>query len=205
MKIFFNKNTLDGKCAGALLKIKHPEAKLHGIDSAKDFIIPDPVCTVYIVGMSFPFEWMSVAFEKLGGNLNWIDRTQEKADAWQKPNPRKKIFTDLLNDTMGPCKSVFHHINGDAITPDFVKLISEFDMQDYTDARTLFFQFGLLAVTDSSPEKNMALWNLLFDENYVKEVVDCGAKLLKMVSDHPVFMAGCGYDVDNEWMNRVPR
>lgn len=194
MKCFYHGADLDGHCSGAIIKYAKPECELIGINYGDKFpwdIIKQGE-TVYMVDFCLqPFSDM----ERLNKicNLIWIDHHKSAIDEAYKKGFIAKEQT--LEIGTGACELVWEYLSIHNIMPTFVKLLSEYDVWNHTDPRTLSFQYGM-RLLDTNPN-NQDLWESLFDVKQVRRITEDGGIVLNYTEqDNRKYMAACGFDTE---------
>jgi len=183
MKCFYHRADLDGHCSGAVVKMAFPQCELIGINYGDDFPWESIgyTETVYMVDFSLqPFTDMVKLFGAC--DLIWIDHHLSAIRECEKEEIDDAI-KGLRRDGIGACRLVwdylkeeFELLNGGK-TPTFIKLLSEYDVWNHSDPRTLSFQYGMRQY-DTFPE-NQSFWTEFFDTERVQQVVEEGGLLLR--------------------------
>lgn len=177
MKCFFHSNDLDGRCSGALVKLKYPDCEMIGIDYGDDFPWNsigknEPV---FMVDFSLqPFEQMLLLDSSC--NLIWIDHHKTAIEEAKKHHSFH-LDRHYIYDGIGACRLVWDFLFFHTNVPLFVKLLSEYDVWDHSDPRTLPFQNGM-KVHNTSPE-NQDFWRSLFDYEQVVHIINVGEYILR--------------------------
>lgn len=179
MKCFFHKIDLDGFCSGAIVKLKHPEVKLIGINYGDIFPFDqiEDNETVYMVDFSLqsPFDDMI----KLNNmcNLIWIDHHISPIREWEelgKPN-----ITGIRNTSKAACELVWEYLFPNNEMPLGVYLAGRYDIWDHTNPKTLPFQYGT-RIQNVWPLNN-EFWNKIFnnDQEFADKIIEDGKTIMK--------------------------
>jgi len=195
MKAFYHDSDLDGHCSGALIKIKHPECELIGINYGDKFpwgAINDKNEVVFMVDFALqPFSDM-VKLEKQC-KLIWIDHHISAINIAHSTGFLAK--EQSLEDGIGACVLVFKYLFPDKILPTFVKLLGEYDVWNHTDPRALPFQYGM-RLLDTKPE-NTQMWHTLFDVEMVHRIVEDGGIVLKYINQYnDKYARACMFEIE---------
>lgn len=183
MKCFYHSADLDGHCSGAIVKFFHPECELYPINYGQDFpwnkIVPKE--KVFMVDFSLqPFADM----ERLAtlADLIWIDHHQTAINDYENELRQNGLpIAGIQRSGTGACELVWEYFSKDPC-PFAVQLLSEYDVWNHTDKRTLPFQYGLrLQETYPNTTKAMSLWKVLFRANndFVFQVIHQGGTILE--------------------------
>lgn len=177
MKCFYHNADLDGRCSGAIVKMKYPECEMVGINYGEPFpwatIKKDE--TVYMVDFSLqPFEDM----ERLNNisALTWVDHHKTSIAEAQKRGFAAR-FGQLIEDGRAGCELTWDALYGDMALPRFVFLLGRYDVWDHHNhTGSLEFQYGMRNVGECWPED--PIWPALFDTELVNRIIMDGSLLL---------------------------
>lgn len=179
IKCFYHGVDLDGECSGAIVKRKHPNCELMGLNYGDPFpwnsIKPNDV--VYMVDFGLqPFDLM-VKLSRMC-DLIWIDHHQT---ALAEAAKRDFNVKGIRQNGKAGCELTWGFCFPLKEMPVAVKYLGRYDVWDKTDSNVDPFQFGMkLEETDpASP-----IWDRLFvgDEDLIKAIIAKG-KLVKHYSD----------------------
>lgn len=176
MKCFYHSADLDGHCSGAIIKLRHLDCEMIGINYGDAF----PWETikegeeVFMVDFSLqPFDDM----ERLNKmcNLHWIDHHKTAID---EAHERGFIASgsQLVEVGKAGCELVWGCTFSDDV-PESVRLLGRYDVWDHTDVKTLPFQYGMRQVKETIPDglENMEFWDhVFFSEGFVGATVHTG-------------------------------
>lgn len=180
MKCYYHNNDLDGKCSGAIVKMRYPECQMIGINYGDEF----PWETieeneeVFMVDFSLqPFSDMK-RLAKIC-NLTWIDHhiTAIMAYLTTRHDPGTAPISATLVEGRGACETTWNCCFPEKSIPLAVQLLSQYDVWDHSDPRTLPFQYGMRRY-DASPE-DTDFWTQLFDVERVQQIVEQGSLLFE--------------------------
>lgn len=203
MKCYFHSADFDGHCSGALVKMAHPEAELFGINYGDEFPWAEinQGETIYMVDFGLqPFSDMI----RLGNisQLIWIDHHKTAIEnaveaGWEIDPMKLKIGVGACQLVWGYLRSEIkaHGYSGVEI-PLFVKLLSEYDIWNHTDPRTLPFQYGMRMQKDTSPE-NQDFWRSLFNGNIVNTIIKTGKIILEYQANEDIkYCKSCAFETE---------
>jgi len=204
MKVFYHAVDLDGHCSGALVKMRYPKCELFGIDYGDLFPWTniEPSEEIFMVDFSLqPFSKMAQLVNTFPGNLIWIDHHKsaiEEYEVWNKAhmlNPLPPI-DGKRKIGKGACELVWEYLSPEMEnTPTFIKLLSEYDVWNHSDPRTLSFQYGIRQY-DTYPE-NQDFWKELFDLERVQQIVEEGSIILKYItSENKKYVDACSFETE---------
>jgi oligoribonuclease NrnB/cAMP/cGMP phosphodiesterase (DHH superfamily) len=194
MKCFYHSADLDGHCSGAIVKQKHPECEMIGINYGDDFpwdsIKKDE--TVYMVDFCLqPFSEMTELFAKT--SLVWIDHHESAIKEYEDigvPMP------GLREIGTAACELTWKYFHKER-TPRAVFLLGRYDVWDHSNDDVLPFQYGMRMDEDTNPMAK--IWTYLFnDEPYVvDETIDKGKTVLEYQSQqNRKIIQARGFDID---------
>ena len=182
MTCFYHSADLDGHCSGAIVKNKHPECEMIGINYGQEFPW-DKISNgeqVFMVDFGLqPFSGM----ERLNSicELHWIDHHKTAIE-----DAHKAGFLasggQLLEVGKAACELVWEYLRSGKKVPTAVFLLGRYDVWDHSDDRVLPFQYGFRQHTDTRPE-NQGLWYEYMAEGpSVSETIRNGRILLSYES-----------------------
>jgi oligoribonuclease NrnB/cAMP/cGMP phosphodiesterase (DHH superfamily) len=186
---------MDGRCSGAIVKMKYPECEMIGINYGDAFpwekLKKDEV--VYMVDFTLqPFEDM----ERLNGicQLRWIDHHKT---AMEEAYKRRFLASSqqLINEEYAGCELTWQLIEETATIPWFVFLLGCYDVWDHHNhPGSLEFQYGIRNLGEMMPEDPQ--WPELFDTEYVNRIIQDGALLLGYEKrQNTAYAKSCAYEV----------
>lgn len=195
MKCFYHKADLDGRCSGAIVKMKHPECDMIGINYGDVFpwetIKKGEV--VYMVDFTLqPFDDM----ERLNGicQLRWIDHHKT---AMEEAYKRRFLASSqqLINEAYAGCELTWQFVKETATIPLFVFLLGRYDVWDHHNhPGSLEFQYGIRNLGEMMPEDPQ--WLELFDTEYVHRIIKDGALLLGYERrQNTAYAQSCAYEM----------
>jgi len=198
MKCFYHSADLDGHCSGAIIKYKHPECEMFGINYGDDFPW-DGIQggeRVFMADFSMqPFDGMV----KLAGmcNLVWIDHHKSAIEEAHKEG--FLAHEQALEIGTGACALVWEYCYPGSQLPEFIRLLAEYDVWNHSDPRTLPFQFGArLFPTIPGTEDGMRFWSDLFDDpnlNLFENVLEKGEVVLEyQARENRKYVSACGFE-----------
>lgn len=206
MKCFYHRQDLDGFCSGAIVKLKHPEAELIGINYNEPFPWEtiEPGELVYMVDFSLsPFSDM-VRLNRLT-DLVWIDHHKSallERDAYYTAEDviiySDEEFTGLQENGQAGCELTWRWCFGPvSLPPRAVFLLGRYDVWDHHNhPGALEFQYGMRAL-ECDPN-NIQFWTDMFtDAVLVESVVQRGGDLLAFEQRNNAIYAGAyAFDAD---------
>ena len=168
MKCFYHSADLDGLCSGAIVKYRHPECEMYGIDYGEEFpwSTIEKRETVYMIDYSLqPFDLMI----KLNDicDLRWIDHHSSAMEEHKLRFPNVHI-SGIRAEGEGGCELAWEYLFSEESkeTPLAVCLLSQYDVWNHKDPRVLPFQYRLrLEDLDPKSEQAMIAWKSLFEDD----------------------------------------
>lgn len=196
MKCFYHSADFDGKCSAAIVKLKHPEAELIGINYGQPFpwdaIRPDEF--VLLVDFSLqPFDDMLRLRDSCA--LVWVDH---HASAIAARNAAGVPFNGLQDVGSAGCELVWRLLHGDATPlPRAVHLLGRYDVWQWRNTPdALEFQYGLRQYEVDPADRGW--WDRLFrSEAFVDQVIRDGRLLLtKERRSNSMYLRATGFDTE---------
>lgn len=205
---FYHSADLDGKCSGALIKMQYPDCSMIGIDYGLPFpweLIKtkdrEPKKKVVMVDFSLqPFSHMM----KLDSmcNLFWIDHHESAIQ-----EAVKRGFTPPGRRYVGKaaCELVWNYIAEShpelpsSPCPKSVEYLSRYDVGDFSDRKTLYFQYGLRAQSSNPSPNNKAFWDQVIfgGSSYIDRTVDQGQTIVCFLqAEMKKYIDSCSFEVD---------
>lgn len=167
MKCFYHSSDLDGHCSGAIIKYKHPECEMIGINYGDeidwDSIQPGEI--VFMVDFSLPIKDM-FKLDRMS-QLIWIDHHNIAIEEAHRVGFIAGK-AQILDENFAGCELTWDYLFGKVHpeyrpTPLTVTLLGRYDVRDHQDDRVLPFQYGMRINEDTRPDVDY-LWKPLFDE-----------------------------------------
>lgn len=194
---FYHSADFDGKCSGAIVKLKYPDCILYGIDYGEDFPwnIIEKNDTVYMVDFSLPKDDMFRLYESC--QLIWIDHHISVIKRIDLP------INGVRNDEYAACQLTWMYLFPDKPVPKVVNLLGNYDIWDHSDDEVLPFQMGL-KLYDLDPDTNMKQWKklfftpLLYPFPYYKKFVKIGKNVFRYQDTKNKQMVKNAYEVNFE-------
>lgn len=205
MKCFFYLRDLDGHCSGAIVKYKHPECEMIGIDYGKgdkedfpwDSIQPGE--TVYMVDFCLqPFEDMLKLSDKCN-QLILIDHHKTTILEYEKYNLKLEMavnFQSYFDERYAACELTWKYLFPNEPMPRAVRLLGRYEAEflnnmPSSDLDILPFQYGMRAIKDTNPN-NIDLWGHFLGiksgnwsehhyDSFIKYTIDNGKTILNYI------------------------
>jgi len=174
MLCIYHSADLDGHCSGAIVKCNYPKCKLYGVDYGQK--IPWELISehdkIFLVDFSFEYNDMV----KLINNYNiiWIDHHKSAIESMSC----HQVFGNQ-EVGRGACELTWEYIFPEKKIPLAVKFLSQYDVWNHSDERTLPFQYGM-RILDTYPN-NQELWQSLFrvyNNGLTYDIIDQGETVL---------------------------
>lgn len=171
----FYHNDLDGHCAGAIVKLKFPEAEMHELSYGYDFdkdvdahIDADGPNEIYLVDFRFKPEEIKDLVENCNATIHWCDHHEsgftEAAKACNEDPKLASIYEKhvkgLQNTAEAGCELVWKYLHEGKPMPLIVHHVGRWDVWDHSDPHTIPYHRGLelSGRTDPADEDAMKLW-----------------------------------------------
>ncbi len=172
MKCFFHNSDIDGHCSGAILRYAYNSETI-GINYGQPFPF-DKIQqgeTVFLVDFSLPPADMLKLNEL--STFFWIDHHKTAIDSLPTN------FNGYRAIGLGACELTWKYIYNTPV-PVAVHLLAMYDVFDFSDSRTLAFQYGLRTYKNTYPD-NQELWTRLFvdDMLLIEEIINKGIIILE--------------------------
>lgn len=161
------------------MKFFNPECEMIGINYGQEFPWDSIQKDEWVFMVDFtlqPFDGM----ERLRDwtYLTWIDHHKTEIEE----STRRGFMCDGIRAIgTGACELTWRFLNPDpdAMLPLSIRLLSEYDVWNHADHKTLPFQYGVRMEPDTLPT-NQVFWKRLFnDGGYVRQFIINGELLLK--------------------------
>lgn len=168
MLCIYHKGDLDGKCSGAIIKLKFPNCECIGTDYGHDTpwekMEQHKNDTIFLVDFSFPIEDMIKIKQSFKDNFIWIDHHKsaiEKSEENGYSDLNGKRFSkEEPRLTKAGCELTWTYVNG-GVPPRAVSLLGRYDVWDHEiDKHILPFQYGMRAVNNRPIDK---IWKELLE------------------------------------------
>jgi len=158
MLCIYHSADLDGHCSGAIVKYKYPLCDLYGINHGQE--IPWELIgkhdKIFLVDFSFEYNDMIKLINDY--NVIWIDHHKSAI---------KKLCDYNIEGNQevgkGACELTWEFLFSNKKLPLAVKFLSQYDVWNHSNERTLLFQYGM-KLRDTHPD-NQKLWGRLFSSN----------------------------------------
>lgn len=193
---FYHSGDFDGKCSGAIVKLKYPDVILYGINYDEDFPwnIIKQGDIVYMVDFSLPKDDM-IKLDSMC-DFTWIDH---HINAIQE---MKKLITyNFLNDEYAACQLTWMYLFHDRPVPKVVNLLGNYDIWNHEDPDVLPFQMGL-KLYNLDPHSDFKQWQKLFTSSFIfpyyKRFIKIGKNILKYQETKNKQMIKNAYEVEFE-------
>lgn len=182
MKCFFHSSDLDGHCSGAIVKARHPECEMIGINYGQPFPFYKIVSNedIYMVDFCLqPFDDM----ERLNSlcSLHWIDHHAKGSIDEAATRCFLASGGQSLDTSKAACELVWRYIYPkDTIPPPVVYFLGRYDVWKHNeDPRILPFQYGMRQFSNTWPD-NQELWSRLFaaSNNEYNSIINDGKLIL---------------------------
>lgn len=173
----FYHNDQDGHCAGAIVKMKYPDAVMHeinyGYDLKKDVLdklgyeggkqIED--VEIYIVDFSFKRADTDLLIDLYAEPMTILDHHQSALEQIGDMVPGD--VAGIIDTSKAGAQLTWEYLYPDKPLPLAVYYVSKWDIWDHSDPRTIPFCRGLQLTesTDPANEQAMIMWKELFDNN----------------------------------------
>lgn len=173
MLCIYHSSDLDGQCSGAIVKYKYPECELFGINYGQKipWDLIDKHNKIFLVDFSF---------QPIGSALRLIDSNKQLIWIDHHISAIKELFDYNIKglqevDKGGACELTWKFLFSDKRIPLAVKLLSQYDVWNHENEKTIPFQYGM-RLRDTHPS-NQKLWALLFKRYYsglITNIIDQG-------------------------------
>lgn len=202
MKCFYHKADMDGRCSGAIVKMKYPDCEMIGINYGDDFdwdsIEKDEV--VYMVDFSLqPFGDM----RRLNNfaKLHWIDHHKTSLEEAYTSGFLASGGQSTAVGLAG-CELTWRYFGGKGI-PRFVFLLGRYDVWDHANhPGSLEFQYGLRNRGECLPED--PIWPELFDVELVQQIINEGSLLLGYEKkQNAAYVRACAFETTLDGLNLI--
>ena len=173
---FYHKADLDGICAAAIVKLKHPSCDLIGLDYGDTFPWNEikPNIIVYMVDFSLPMldMWRLSSITE----FFWIDH---HASAINEAIYRgfEASGGQSLDTEVAACQLTWEYVYPKTVVPRAVELIAEYDMWRLTP-EVEDFQYGMKALLDARDPNKSRFWaDIVNPDYYLAGISEVGARI----------------------------
>ena len=183
--ILYHRSDLDGHCSGAIAKIAHPTAELHGIEYG-DEIPWDKINEARVIMVDFSLQpWSEMErLNKDAAEVIWIDHHRSAINEYRSRDPWKTDGKIVLEEGKAACELAWEHFFPDVPMPRLVHLLGRYDVWDLdADPQVLALQMGMrLKNLNPSQEEAMDWWSRELSAPDQSELVTCIANDGNIVS-----------------------
>jgi oligoribonuclease NrnB/cAMP/cGMP phosphodiesterase (DHH superfamily) len=175
MKCFYHSADFDGKCSGAIVRLKHPDCDLIGIDYGDPFpwdsVHDDEV--LFMVDFAVqPNTDMERLYAKTAGKLVWIDH-HKTALEWAGLSGFDNVCKGVRALDLAACELTWNYLYPQAEMPEVVWLLGRYDIWKHDNPRVLPFQYGMRLLNPAADD--VGVWRSLFDgHTTIEGVVEKG-------------------------------
>ncbi|MFH1691831.1 MAG: hypothetical protein ABIC68_04600 [Candidatus Omnitrophota bacterium] len=202
MKCFYHSADLDGHCSGAIVKLKYPDCEMFGINYGDAFPWDkiEKGEKVFMVDFALqPFKPnMIKLFNKC--ELIWVDHHKSAIDEFEKIQLNEGLYIQgarCFDNSQAGCELTWEYLF-DTDVPRAVKLLSEYDVWNHSDADTLPFQFGL-RMYETHPNEQ-SLWMQLFGIdglNPLDQIIGEGTIILSyQATENKKYCSACSFETE---------
>lgn len=200
MKCFYHKSDLDGHCSGAIVKQKHPECEMIGVDynDTLDIASIGDGEMVFVVDFSFSVEEMATLDVK--AQLFWIDHHKS---AIEKMADYPRVISGLREIGKAGCELTWEWFYPGSVLPEAVRLLGRYDVWDHQDERTLPFQYGMREKPNTHPESQI-WWELFNRDTGVNSTFVIGEIILSYIeNDNARYAEVMAYEAEFEGLRAI--
>jgi len=184
-------NDLDGKCAAAIVNYKYPDCKMLEMDYKNDYNLEEIAKEDKIFILDFALQPLNQMLKlwEINKNVVWIDHHKSNID-FCTINTIVNNINGIREIGKSGCELTWEYLFPERKIPLTVKLLGRYDVYDFTDDRTLPFQYGM-RLLDTKP--NSEEWKVHFHKyidltvekyiEYIQSIVDEGNIVLKYISE----------------------
>ena len=203
MKCFYHSADLDGHCSGAIVKYKFPKCEMFGINYGDEFpwetINQDE--TIFMVDFGLQPFFPHMVDLHLKCNLIWIDHHKSAIQEYEvaRVNDLELAIPGALcfDNSCAGCELTWTHLF-DSEVPRAVRLLSQYDVWNHSDADTLPFQFGLRQY-ETHPNEQI-FWRQLFGVdgiNPLDQIIGEGTIILNyQASENKKYCSECAFETE---------
>jgi len=195
MLCIFHSVDLDGHCSAAIVKAKHPEAKLYGWTYGEEVpwsMIEDRLAKdeeLFVVDVTLPgLAEYDEFFARYQSQIIWIDHHVTNVEKERKTNRKDHFRGWRVADGSAACELTWEYLFTSHRIPEAVRLLGRYDVWDHNyDAAVLPFQMAMRS-KETNPESPISegvwmLWNSFIDPcqeiDQIMDVVEEGDTILK--------------------------
>lgn len=194
MLCIYHSNDLDGQCSGAIVKYKYPECELFGIDYGQE--IP-----WNLIGKHNKIFLVDFSFQPVNNTLKLIDLNKQLIWIDHHISAIRELFDydikGLQEVGKGACELTWRFLFPNKKIPLAVKLLSQYDVWNHKDIRTIPFQYGI-RLRDTHPD-NQNFWSRLFSSNdLLSFIVTVGNNILTYIEKENRIFSKQSFELDFE-------
>lgn len=199
MKCLYHSADLDGHCAGAIVKRKHPEIELIGINYGDESPIFEANEQVIMVDFTLqPFEKMIELSRKV--NLTWIDHHKTALEEAEIHGFDCMGIRDL---SRSGCELTWKYFFPEFEMPKAVRLLGRYDVWDHSNPHTMPFQWGM-RMFDTDPSNDGVWVNVFEHDDFVHDVIENGELLLEYRdNDNRKYAGACAFETELDGLNCI--
>jgi len=183
MKCFYHRGDMDGICSGAIVKLRHPECEMIGLEYGEP--LPWDTLglaeTVFMVDLSLqPWEQM----DKLASvsRLIWIDHHDTAMQAHEASLADR--IEGIQRIGLGACALTWEYCFPEKKMPIAVRLMAEYDVWDHHNENCLPFQYGVKAMHMLPPHDTITTnqWRGVFSDDPgspLRAILNRGREVMK--------------------------
>ena len=166
----------DGVCSAAIVRHKHPDVKLYGMDyyDSFDFTQFEDGDEVVIVDFSFPAIDMQILADRC--KLTWIDHHKTAI----KDNAHLKLWGIQQQGRAG-CELTWNYFYPKTPMPHAVRLLGRYDIWDHDDPDVIPFQLGMRAHGFYNPTDSVWKQLLKITSSLVVNIIQDGQVILPTI------------------------
>ncbi len=207
MKCFYHKTDLDGHCSGAIVKMRHPECEMIGVDYADNMIDLTKKYTfmtgevIFVVDFSFPRSDMEGL--SINNDLHWIDHHKsaiEKMEGFE--------CQGIQENGKSGCELTWDYLNPEVEMPLAVKLLGRYDVWDHRDNLVLPFQYGFRTFEETLPDSPVWSMFLKLDSpgtmDDIHDVIKTGNIIMNYeFKQNEMYAKGMSFEVEFEGFRAI--
>lgn len=209
----FYHDDIDGHCAGAIIKLAHPDCEMHEVAHAAKSHMPNITLhagdEVYIVDFAFTPE-VTDELTKTGAKIHWLDHhisAIESHNELYKDGYPENILGER-DTTKAGCELTWEYVHPNDAMPMAVYYAGRWDVWDHRNNNTIPFNRGLdMMETNPANPESLEAWRILFkndrteknkDWNLFDQVLNLGLIAESMKAKYDKFIAKNAYYLP-EW------
>lgn len=174
----------DGICSGAIIKLKHQEAEMIGIDYGDELQIPDAE-NVIMADVSLDMQKM-IDIALASETFIWIDHHISKIHEYNRYKNTYKTdklghFTTVLEDGISACELTWKHLFPEKQIPLAVQLLGKYDTWRKNDGHDweteiLPFQFGMRTLCNNLETFNSEIFE---NDDFCADIIELGKMIIR--------------------------